>query len=57
MPFSNLAEREQEILGPDTVAVLAAALEDAITRATVRPLHIRIDGQRPRYWCFVLIVR
>jgi hypothetical protein len=30
MPFSNPAEREQEIFGPDTVAVLAAALEDAV---------------------------
>ena len=30
MPFSNRAEREQEIFGPDTVAVLAAALEDAV---------------------------
>ena len=28
MPFSNPAEREQEIFGP--VAVLAAALEDAV---------------------------
>src|SRR5262249_37077624 len=30
MPFSNPAEREQEIFGPDPVAVLAAALEDAV---------------------------
>src|SRR5262249_28342666 len=30
MPFSDPAEREQEIFGPDTVAVLAAALEDAV---------------------------
>ena len=30
MPFSNPAERGQEIFGPDTVAVLAAALEDAV---------------------------
>src|SRR5262249_59994713 len=30
MPFSNPAEREQEIFGPDTVAVLAAALEDGV---------------------------
>jgi hypothetical protein len=30
MPFSNPAEREQEIFGPDTVAVLAVALEDAV---------------------------
>jgi hypothetical protein len=30
MPFSNPAKREQEIFGPDTVAVLAAALEDAV---------------------------
>ena len=30
MPFLNPAEREPEIFGPDTVAVLAAALEDAV---------------------------
>jgi hypothetical protein len=30
VPFSNPAEREQEIFGPDTVAVLAVALEDAV---------------------------
>src|SRR5215510_10237849 len=30
MPFSNPAEREQEIFGRDTVAVLAAALEDSV---------------------------
>jgi len=41
MPFSNPAEREQEIFGPDTVAVLAAALEDA-----VRQLHL-VDRNDP----------
>src|SRR5262249_60480406 len=30
MPISNPAEREQEVLGPDTVAVLAVALEDTL---------------------------
>ena len=30
MPIWNPAEQEQEILGPDTVAVLAAALEDSL---------------------------
>jgi len=30
MPIWNAAEREQEIFGPGTIAVLAAALEDTL---------------------------
>jgi hypothetical protein len=30
MPISNPAEREQEVFGPDTVAVLAVALENTL---------------------------
>src|SRR5215472_8591639 len=30
MPIPNPAEREQEVFGPDTVAVLAVALEDTL---------------------------
>ena len=41
MPICNPTEREQEIFGPDTVAVLAAALED-----TLRQLRL-IDRNDP----------
>ena len=41
MPISNPAEQEQEIFGPDTVAVLGVALED-----TLRQLHL-VDRNDP----------
>src|SRR5262245_34375290 len=41
MPISNPAEREQEVFGPDTVAVLAVALED-----TLRQLRL-VDRNDP----------
>ena len=41
MPISNPAGREQEVFGPDTVAVLAAALED-----TLRQLRL-VDRNDP----------
>jgi hypothetical protein len=30
MPISNTGEREQKVFGPDTIAVLAVALEDTL---------------------------
>jgi len=41
MPISKPAEREQEVFGPDTVAVLAVALED-----TLRQLRL-VDRNDP----------
>ena len=41
MPILNPAEREQEVFGPDTVAVLAVALED-----TLRQLRL-VDRNDP----------
>ena len=41
MPISNPAERQQEVFGPDTVAVLAVALED-----TLRQLRL-VDRNDP----------
>ena len=47
MPFSNPAEREQEIFGPDTVAVLAAALENAVRQ--LRLVDRNDPADQPRF--------